>query len=223
MANSIIHSDLLSSVPGIVCGFGHASEPIPEILSSSWNQKPDWEQVHGTDWARVDHPHQACGKVDALFTETFNIPISIKTADCVPILMSRRDGKMIAAIHAGWRGVKARIVKVVWRHLESLGQKPGDWVATIGPAIGPCCYPVSEELAQEFQYEFSKEYEKSLFAPEKNVLDLPALEFEELKGLGLLDVELLRYCTSCCKSPRFFSYRRDKNPGRQFTGLMKMR
>ena len=222
MSFTPIQSEILSAVPGIIYGFGFADQAIPDSLLPHWELRPSWTQVHGTESSRIEKPNQECGNVDALFSEVMGTPISIKTADCVPILMVRRDGKMVSVIHAGWRGLRERIVKKVWDRLQLMGQKPGDWVACIGPAIGPCCYTVSEDLTQSFLDQFATAYESALFIPEKNVLDLPALAREELNALGFLDVELLRFCTSCSSKPSFFSHRRDRNVHRQFSGLMRV-
>jgi YfiH family protein len=200
-----------ASGPKIRYGFGTRAEPLLREFQPSWDElAPKKEQVHGIACGVVTGPAQKLGEVDALYSKEPGIPVSVITADCVPVLMSRADGGAVAAIHAGWRGTKAGIVRAVWETLRGQGERPGDWVAAIGPAIGPCCYEVSEELALDFEREFGP-------LPRRRHLDLSAINAEELRKLGLRGVDLLRACTRCSKDPEFFSYRRDGSGYRQWS------
>lgn len=217
-------SPFLSEISSILHGFGSKEEPIPKKFINHWAQlRPEWKQVHGTEIQCVDSVNQNCGEVDALFTTTPGVPIGIITADCVPILMAREEGKgkgpAVVAIHAGWRGTQSHIVKKVWNFLLKKGECPEDWTAAIGPAIGPCCYQVSEELALEFSKEFSNF--KKIAVPKHRALDLPAIQQEELKKMGVKKIDLLQFCTFCSKKKEFYSYRKESdNPlsvGRQLS------
>jgi YfiH family protein len=217
----VLNSKVLSEVPGIEHGFGTKEEPLPSFVSTIWEaHKPHWKQVHGVAIARVDRFQQECGPADALYSRESQIPISVMTADCVPILLAHRSGKAVAAVHAGWRGTRARILRHLWQQLAIEGEKPQDWVAAIGPAIGPCCYEVSEELAQDFQKEF-QDLGSSLAVPQKRILDLPWINAEELKKIGIAQVDLLRTCTLCSSEPRFHSYRREGGGTRQWSVIMR--
>lgn len=225
----VIKSSILSKVPGISHGFGTRDEPIPSIFlqtgKESWDLAlPKWKQVHGSEIARVEKPGQECGEVDALMTRQKQIPLSVVTADCVPILLAHREGHFVAAVHAGWRGARARILKKLWKKLqEEEGQDPRDWVAAIGPAIGPCCYEVSPELAEDFKKEFS-DLPQVQSVPRSRMLDLPTLQLEELKKIGLFEVECLRTCTKCTQGPEqpaFYSYRREGTGVRQWSVIMR--
>ena len=215
-------SGLLMSVPGVSHGFGSRSEPVPGIFLAQWERRPVWQQIHTTNAVEVSTPKQSCGETDALFSRKPGIPISVVTADCVPILMARKSGGAVAAIHAGWRGTEARILRALWEKLGAQGEKPQDWVAAIGPAIGPCCYEVSEELAQNFAEKFAV-HGAGLAVPSHRHLDLPAINAAELKSIGLKDVELLNQCTRCTgtpESPDYFSYRREGKGTRQWSVVM---
>lgn len=213
-------SPLLLSVPGIQHGFGSIEEPVPAALAPDWDQaKPRWKQVHGVATCDVMNPGQECGEVDALFTRRPGQSIAVVTADCVPILLARRDGAAVAAVHAGWRGTRAHIVSELWKTLSAQGEKAADWVAAIGPAIGPCCYEVSPELARDFQDEFGGRT-RSPAVLRSRYLDLPAINHSELLQLGLRDVDLLRACTKCAgdpDAPQFHSYRREGGGTRQYS------
>jgi YfiH family protein len=210
-------SKIISAIPGITHGFGTLEEEVPSILSSVWEREaPEWQQVHGTTIINVKESRQHCGDADALFCSRPRIPIGVRTADCVPILLANREGSAVAAIHAGWRGTKARIADEVWRFLKKLNEQPANWVAAIGPAIGPCCYEVSEDLAREFANEFGSRH---LTGPSRRMLDLQAVNEQQLRELGLRDIEVLRFCTKCHGGgkPIFHSFRREQQKCRQFS------
>jgi YfiH family protein len=187
-------SKLLASVTGIDHVFATLPERIPEEFG--WTTlRPRWRQVHGTQGSEVFHAQQDCGEVDSLWTATPGLPVAATSADCVPILLARKDGTRVAAVHAGWRGTQARILSALWLKLRASGEKPRDWVAAIGPAIGPCCYEVSETLALEFRREFGW-----LAVPSHRRLDLPLINALELHEIGLEELELLRACTRCART-----------------------
>jgi purine-nucleoside/S-methyl-5'-thioadenosine phosphorylase / adenosine deaminase len=94
-------------------------------------------------------------KADALITHTPGLLLGVQTADCVPILLADTRQRVVAAIHAGWRGTLARIaVKTLGQMRMEFGTQPRDVVAPIGPAIGRCCYEVGPEVAQAFAAQF---------------------------------------------------------------------
>ena len=77
--------------------------------------------------------------------------MSLRFADCVPILLADPRRQAVAVIHAGWRGTLVRAPATAVRALaERYGCEPGDLLAGIGPSIGPCCYEVGEEVASQF-------------------------------------------------------------------------
>jgi len=215
----------LSLIPGIRYGFGNRDSEAPMELLPYWSAMPVWNQVAGTAWVEVTTPKQDCGDVDAFFTTQPELPIAIRSADCIPVLLARRDGKMIACAHAGWRGTQGRIVKVLWEALAARGAQPKDWVGVIGPGIGRCCYEVSEELADDFNATFANAgAPEELAVPHYRHLDLPGINAWELRNIGFTAVEDLHECTKCAKAddgePIYESYRRDRGEGRQFSGLV---
>lgn len=214
-----IQSSALSRVPGIAHGFGTRAEPIPAAFERYWDQHPTKTQVHGIALAEVTASAQECGQVDSLFTRGPGLMVTIMTADCVPILLARRDGGMVAGTHAGWRGTRAGALRALWERLRSEGENPRGWVAAIGPSIGPCCYETSEEIAADFAKEFGR-FGSGLAVPAHRRLDLPAINQACLQELGLGEVELIRACTMCSKSAdgfAFNSYRREGSGTRQWS------
>ncbi len=89
--------------------------------------------------------------VDAVYTSARGVALGVSTADCVPILLYDPHGKTIAAVHAGWRGTVARIVEKTIRNMsETLGTRPQNLIALIGPHISAKYYEVGDEVYEEF-------------------------------------------------------------------------
>jgi YfiH family protein len=218
-----VTSELLSKVPGLLHGFGTLEENVAKPLIQIWESKsPVWNQSHGVRSVELVRPKQECGDCDALFTFQKGLPVAVRTADCVPILLARRAGGAVAAVHAGWRGTRGRIVQELLRTLALRGERPEDWVAAVGPAIGPCCYEVSQELARDFARAFPR-YGLETSRPSDRYLDLPAINEGQLREAGIGDVQLLRACTRCAglpASPLFHSFRREGKGYRQFSTML---
>jgi polyphenol oxidase len=218
-----ITSTLLATVPRIKHGFGTAAELVPAVLQPHWSQRPDKTQVHSSEICHVTGPNHICGSADGLFTNSTGVPISVVHGDCVPILLARADGEMGAALHAGWRGILAGIVESFGSRLASMGERPSQWVAAVGPAIGPCCYEVAEELGARFEAQFPH-IPATVIQPAFRRLDLPSIVNFELQRLGVWKIETITKCTYCDRSEdsthRFRSYRRGDRGPQQHSGLM---
>ncbi len=112
-------------------------------------------QFHSDVISLAVAPCEEAPKADALITATRGLLIGVQTADCVPILLADTRRRVVAAIHAGWRGTLARIVvKTLGRMQMEFGTRPRDVVAAVGPAIGQSCYEVGPEVAQAFSAQF---------------------------------------------------------------------
>ena len=219
----MITSALLASVPGIQHGFGTASALVPRPLQPSWDARPHKRQVHGTRAEEVAAARQDVGDADAFYTAAAGIPVSVITADCVPLLMARRDGRKVAALHAGWRGLYAGIIGAFWRQLRAEGDNPADWVAAIGPTICAQCYEVSDELAADFIRHYP-ELPADVVVPGHRRLDLRAVARYEVERAGLHAVEHVGGCTCCARGGDgelvFRSYRRGDRNSQQHAGLV---
>jgi polyphenol oxidase len=101
-------------------------------------------------------------KGDGLITSVPGILLGIQTADCVPVLIADTKQRIVAAVHAGWRGTAKRIAeKAVGAVRARFASRPQDLRVAIGPAIHQCCYAVGEEVIEEFESQFT--YGKQLF------------------------------------------------------------
>ena len=109
------------------------------------------KQVHGTDVLVVDQPIREGasfeGGWDALVTDQPGVMVTVRTADCVPVLLHDPVQRVVAAVHAGWRGAVAGIVpKTVALLVSRFGATVERLRMAIGPSAGPCCYEVDEPV-----------------------------------------------------------------------------
>ena len=144
---------------------------------------------------------------DAIITEKKNFPIAILTADCVPLLIFDKRRRMIAAIHAGWRGAYNGIIQKVIRFMLSKGCKKEDMVVAIGPSISIKSY----EVKKQFKSKFIKKDKKNIkFFKSKNnkiYFDLPGYAKKQVKLNQIENINLLNIDTFNKKN-NFFSARR---------------
>jgi purine-nucleoside/S-methyl-5'-thioadenosine phosphorylase / adenosine deaminase len=120
------------------------------------------KQIHSAVIHHITEAPKESLTGDGLITNLPEVVISVRTADCIPVLLADKRSKAVGAFHAGWRGTLARIVeKGVGEMQAKFGSKPKDIVSAIGPGIRRCCYEVSEEFRDTFAAQF--EYSNDLF------------------------------------------------------------
>ena len=112
-------------------------------------------QVHGSKVAIIERPETTREELegyDAFITSLPGVAIGVRTADCVPVLLSDSENRVIAAVHSGWRGTVLKIVRKTIEILQArFNTRPEDLVAVIGPSIGPDSFQVGEEVAMKFK------------------------------------------------------------------------
>jgi YfiH family protein len=139
------------------------------------------------------------------------VVIGVVTADCLPVLVASEDGRAVAALHAGWRGLAAGILGV---GVDALRRESGasPLVAAIGPHVGPCCYEVDAPVIDAMRY-FDADLDAASRAsrPGHWWLDLGVLARAALRRAGLADERIGAFDDACtaCGEERFHSYRRD--------------
>ena len=170
-------------------------------------------QVHGNRVCDV-RPGEAFEndqKADALVTDDPRRLVSIKYADCVPVLLSTADGGAVAAVHAGWRGVVAGVVPAaVHRLAERANALAATLVAAIGPCIGFERFEVGPEVIEAFKNVFGEDAPVRP-AGEKGFIDLQEAVRRQLLQAGLPSdqIDLTDRCT-VRDGDEFFSHRRDR-------------
>jgi YfiH family protein len=165
------------------------------------------KQVHGDQIRTVTEPGGAAG-FDALITQTPGILLAVSVADCTPVLIYDPVKKVLAAIHAGWRGTVSQIVyKTLARMEEEYGVRARDCHAYIGACIDECSFEVGEEVAVHFDGPFKR------FDPQRQkfFVDLKRANADQCLDFGLPEhqIEISPYCTLRA-SQHFFSHRADK-------------
>ncbi len=168
-------------------------------------------------WCRQVHSDRVvpanageCGEADALVTSRAGLALTVVTADCVPLVIAGRD--RLAAVHAGWRGIAARIVT---RTLERLGDT-GPLTAWLGPAIGSCCYEVGNDVAERVVAVSGPTARVDPEGSQKPHLDLHRAVALQLEG-RVAELRRIEACTRC-HPQALSSYRRDgARAGRNFT------
>jgi len=203
-----------------------------EIIAQTFGFTPERlvlaHQVHGDDFHILTDqkslPLYNILEGDGFITDRLGVALSVKTADCVPVLLVDGKKKVVAAVHAGWRGTALGIAgKAVRIFRECFASKPEDLWAAIGPAIGPCCYEVDDKVWLEFNDHPG--IEKPLKPATKEghwMLDLSLANQLQLEAAGVPtgQIGVAGICTSCHRDA-FFSHRGEgETTGRQLNFIM---
>jgi polyphenol oxidase len=185
-----------------------AAVPLPS--------EPVWlSQVHGANVIDLDAaPARGWGPADACFTRRVGQVCAILTADCLPIVWASDAGDLVAAAHAGWRGLAGGVIEATVRALPVPPERLAAW---LGPAIGPRHFEVGAEVREALLNADSGA--QGAFAPNERgryLADLGMLARRRLASLGVNRVHGGEECTFA-EADRYFSYRRDGVTGRQAT------
>jgi len=187
------------------------------------------------------------GAADAAVTDNPDVALSVRVADCVPLLIGDRTTGAVAAVHAGWRGAVSGVIPAAVGALASaFSANPVDLVAAVGPSIGPCCYRVGPELRDRY-LEAGDEADlvERWFTDAPPSMALRGVPGSEpvspdgrrplwlnmwsvvsdhlvLAGLAADNVHVARLCTSCARDV-FHSYRVDGPAGGRMVGVIRVR
>jgi YfiH family protein len=213
--------------------------------------EPAWlEQVHGTSVVELDAGnipriavtdehilHSPRPRADAAFTRRTGIVCAIQVADCMPVLFSSRDGAVVGAAHAGWRGLAGGVLGAT---IAAMGAPASDLIAWLGPTISAKHFEVGEDVLTAFldtSPESEREQVRAAFKPigsaakvshsganaqpsaspattgGKWLCDLYALARLRLARVGVTEISGGRWCTYE-DAQQFYSYRRDGQTGR---------
>ncbi|MFN7966927.1 MAG: peptidoglycan editing factor PgeF [Acidobacteriota bacterium] len=191
----MLYSRLLESIPEV----RHAFSPRPEVPDPKpWRPR----QVHGAVLVDLTAPNLDPPEADGTIARAPGLPIGVVTADCIPLLFAHPNRVVVAAVHAGWRGLAAGILE---RTVEAL-EGPEGWRVALGPAAGGCCYEVGVEVLEALQPAASFH---TATRPGHSRLDLRGVAVDRLLKAGVHQplIEVIGPCTIC--SGGWPSYRRD--------------
>jgi YfiH family protein len=173
-------------------------------------------QVHGNSVIRVEKggEFKTGQRADALVSDDPSRLMAVRTADCVPILLASDDGKAVAAIHSGWRGIIANVVGNTLKALGSLDVPAERLTAAIGPCIGKVAFEVGPEVVEAFEHAFGAEGASAVVrrnADGKGRVDLrEAIKLQLVAGGVPADqIDSTDRCTAFHRD-EFFSHRREK-------------
>ena len=194
-----------------------------ELLRTQLPSAPIWlKQVHGiTVSTPLSRPTSHDGNIeaDAIVTNTPNEVLAILTADCLPVLLTAKDGSVIGAAHAGWRGLCSGVLENTVKEMLILSNHlaASDLYAWLGPAIGPDAFEVGDDVYQAFANSAiepaSEDFVPIIAKPGKYLANLYALASARLQAVGVFQIDGGQACTFHDKQ-QFFSYRRDGVTGR---------
>lgn len=162
-------------------------------------------------------------RADALVTGVPGAAVGVAVADCLPLLIADPNAGVVAAVHAGWRGLAAGVIEnAVDTMVAGFGAKPVDLVVGIGPAIGACCFEVGPEVLDAFN---DRGYGDQARVPgppaDRLYCNLSAVAAAIIRQLGVPPEHVTdaALCTKC-NSDWLWSYRQDgDNAGRMICGI----
>ncbi|MDP2961689.1 MAG: peptidoglycan editing factor PgeF [Sulfurimicrobium sp.] len=211
----------VSAVPYASFNLGGHVGDDPVAVATNRNElrtylpaEPLWlKQVHGRGVVNADEA-QGIPEADGGFSRQAGRICAVLTADCLPVLFCDRSGTVVAAAHAGWRGLADGVLEAA---VEAMSVEPGEILAWLGPAIGPQAFEVGEDVREVFMAH--DPVAASAFMPSSSsgagkwLADIYLLARQRLARAGVTRVYGGEYCTHT-DTERFFSYRRDGLTGR---------
>ncbi len=178
------------------------------------------KQVHGEGVIIADESFLTNGvlkEADALITDRKNVPVAVRTADCLPVFIFDPTHRAVGIVHAGWKSTQKEIVRKTYETMNAKYQTDyEDIFVAFGPAIRSCCYEVGDEFIRHFP--------KAVVARDgKLFMDLIKANRDQLFSLGVERHQLFdcRVCTSCDKN--YYSFRRDNKKAGRMVSVMMMK
>ncbi|MEZ5398251.1 MAG: peptidoglycan editing factor PgeF [Bryobacteraceae bacterium] len=207
----------------VLAGLGWCEHGFGTRLADPWAEAEapiaNLRQVHSNTILKMesgcDRPSAPEG--DGMVSGVAGLWLSIRTADCVPVLIADGKRRVVGAAHAGWRGTVAGIVPgLVERMTREFGTDPSDIAAAVGPAIGVCCFEVGPEVATQFEGRWEG-------VTQGRYVDLAATIVCQLRqsGVAAAKIDAGGPCTRC--STEFHSFRRDREGAGRMHSAIRIR
>jgi YfiH family protein len=192
---------------------GESEDVIALLLRLPRTRMYRASQVHGARAivAGGDAQDVARESADALVAREPEMAVGVRTADCVPVLLANSKTGVVAAVHAGWRGVASGVVHAAFEH-DAFD------LAAIGPCIGACCFDIGDDVADKLAPHVVREQGARTRG------DLRAAVRSQLAthGLGPARIDDVAGCTHC-DAVRFFSHRRDGEDAGRHLAIIAVR
>ena len=175
------------------------------------------KQTHSDNVAIVDE-REDYADTDGLIVTNPDTVICLRFADCTPIIFYDQTKNIAAISHAGWRGTASRIaVKTVAKMVLNFSSKPENIIVLIGPAISKCCYEVSEDVKEQL---LSTVKDRTDLYNE-NKVDLKNINARQLQEIGVTNIDICPYCTSC-NNDLFYSYRKENGTNERHYAVIRL-
>lgn len=183
-------------------------------------------QVHSADTVLVTGPvphRRWLARADGMVTGRVGVPLTMRFADCTPVLLYDPVQRVIGMAHAGWRGtVQGAAVSALHVMQAAFGTRPQDVLAGIGPSIGPERYQVGEEVVEAVQAAFGQLDGLIRRAGDGSAyLDLWSANRLALQRAGVVQIEVAELCTAT-HLDEFFSYRAEAGRTGRFGVVMAL-
>jgi YfiH family protein len=211
----------------------------PASDRKAWDEVAHALKVNGSHLVRVHQVHGAAVAIarnagrkpdaDVIITDRSDLGLAVQTADCVPLLIGDRRTGAVAAAHAGWRGLAARVPGAAVKALaREFGSDAADLTAAIGPSIGACCYEIGIDVRDSFRAAFSTGQWEAWFRAgqraDKWLFDMWASTRAQLEEAGLPPDQIFVAGLCTASHPDVFcSYRRDGSPAGRMAGAIRSR
>ena len=185
-----------------------------QLLSAFLPSEPVWvNQVHGVEV--IDAAVSSClQNADASFTIKPNVVCVTMTADCLPLLLCDKKGSVVAAVHAGWRGLSDGVIEEALAKMQVPGSEILAW---LGPAIGPDAFEVCDDVREQFLAKDSQAERAFKRHGDKWLCNMYLIARQRLNAKGVTDIYGASvnedFCTYSDEA-RFFSFRRNNVTGR---------
>lgn len=188
-----------------------------DLLRKILPGEPCWlNQVHGSHVVNAGATSEL-PEADASFSLRKNEVCLVQTADCLPVLFCDEAGTVVAAAHAGWRGLLEGVLENTLKQMRQAGT--GEILAWMGPAIGPTCFEVGDDVRLSFSGKdknFDRYFKLASEQSGKYLADIYGLARDVLEKNKVKKIAGGGFCT-VSEPDRFYSYRRDGVTGRMGT------
>lgn len=205
---------------------GDAKRHLESIFNFFDNQRINYskivipEQIHSINIAVFQSASkkdlERIEETDGIITKEKGVVLTVRTADCLPMVFVDKKAGIIGISHQGWRGSIKRMAQNMIDKIIMLGGMKENIKVALGPSIGDCCYNINEDRYYQFKEEFDG-YSDKIFHRRRGewYLNLGKLNYLLLleKGMKKENIDFFPFCTQCDKE-RFFSYRRERKTGK---------